>query len=136
MRISDWSSDVCSSDLAGKGRVQNRRYFRLLSQPLCYLKSACLMLGQSDLQGAQPSAGEIAIIGAGRLTESVSRLAQRCPQSRSRCYGAQHQVTVHGYILGAGKNGQIDALADGPEIERRRPRIEHGREHTSTPDTN
>src|SRR3546814_1512009 len=92
MRISDWSADVCSSDVmlqtddhrdptrmaaaiqsegeeaarpskvpfpecvagaAGKGRVQNPRYFRLLSQPLCYLKSACLMLGQSDLQGAQ-----------------------------------------------------------------------------------
>src|SRR3546814_3241953 len=108
--MSDWSSDVCSSDraaaiqnegeeaarprkvpfpecvagAAGKGRVQNPRYFRLLSQPLCYLKSACLMLGQSDLQGAQPSAGEIAIIGAGRLTESVRRLAQRWPQGRSR----------------------------------------------------
>src|SRR3546814_15461416 len=67
----------CGAGAAGKDRVQNPRYFRLLSQPLCYLKSACLMLGQSDLQGAQPSAGEIAIIGAGRLTESVRRLAQR-----------------------------------------------------------
>src|SRR3546814_1785427 len=94
MRISDWSSDVCSSDL---------------------------------LQGAQPSAGEIAIIGAGRVTESVRRLAQRWPQGRSRCYGAQHQVTVPGYIFGAGKNGQIDAMADGPEIERRRPGIVHQR---------
>src|SRR3546814_11094757 len=63
----------CVAGAAGKGRVQNPRYFRLLSQPLCYLKSACLLLGQSDLQGAQPSAGEIAIIGAGRLTEKTGR---------------------------------------------------------------
>src|SRR3546814_470282 len=114
----------CVAGAAGKGRVQNPRHFRLLSQPLCYLKSACLMLGQSELQGAQPSAGEIAIIGAGRLTEGVRRLAQRWPQSWSCCYGAQHQVTVPGYIFGAGKNGQIDAMADGPEIERRRPGID------------
>src|SRR3546814_10573966 len=48
----------CVAGAAGKGRVQNPRYFRLLSQPLCYLKSACLMLGQSDLQGAQPRSEE------------------------------------------------------------------------------
>src|SRR3546814_1252345 len=45
----------CVAGAAGKGRVQNPRYFRLLSQPLCYLKRACLMLGQSALQGAQRS---------------------------------------------------------------------------------
>src|SRR3546814_19846600 len=36
-------------------------------------------------------------------------------------------LTVPGYIFGAGKNGQIDAMADGPEIERRRPGIVHQR---------
>src|SRR3546814_2343923 len=29
MRISDWSSDVCSSDLAGRWRLRSRRLYRL-----------------------------------------------------------------------------------------------------------
>src|SRR3546814_16196084 len=52
MRISDWSSDVCSSDLAGGGRISDRRGCnrRRRPAPLARAEAGLLGIGRGGME--------------------------------------------------------------------------------------
>jgi hypothetical protein len=45
--------------------------------------------------------------------------------------GAEHRIGMADHIFGAGEHGQVDAVGDGGEQQRRRPGIVHDR-HAAT----
>src|SRR3546814_11783356 len=76
MRISDWSSDVCSSDLRGSGKGLVRRRGRTddevdVAGPHAGLRHRLAGRGGAEVGGHLAVGGDVALVDAGALTDPL-----------------------------------------------------------------
>ncbi len=101
--------------------MQYPAYLRLVFQPVGDLHRAELMLPKPDSERPQPSCGEIGVVGAYILAETLSGAGQGLPLRRGRGDRSHHQVGMTGDIFGDRHDREVDALADRLEKEGRGP---------------
>src|SRR3546814_16783618 len=103
MRISDWSSDVCSSDLLGKARARQR------DVPLQHQREAPPHLGArlADSNRAGHIGGAVGILAAGIQQEQLA-LAERAV---ARCAPPVVNDGAVGPRAGEGVEGELAHLA-------------------------
>src|SRR3546814_19098405 len=75
MRISDWSSDVCSSDLAADGGVVSKRRRLAVSLEHCVLQCVGGVLGVAAGDPGEPV--QLAVMAVEQLLEGVPRSEER-----------------------------------------------------------
>src|SRR3546814_10402002 len=102
MRISDWSSDVCSSDLARR-RVDRRRYVALQHDPLATATDRRLLhVGHGREQG----------LGVGVVRTLVERLAVRDLDDLAEVHHGDlgAEVPDHSQVVGDEQEGDVELL--------------------------
>src|SRR3546814_20752218 len=83
MRISDWSSDVCSSDLRLQVGIAQRISRRRMGEAVVDLAPACVVEAQSRFGHAREFADQpLALIGSRRLERHVEHCE---PIGRASC---------------------------------------------------
>src|SRR3546814_11088390 len=112
MRISDWSSDVCSSDLVGRGRP-----------------GAAEDLGIGDLEPqGRPAARAVAVEEAARgaRVHAIFRLERRDRLGRQR-RAPRAVISRIGEFVGAGRDMMVVDYPDTRRSEKRRVGEEVGK---------
>src|SRR3546814_4677606 len=110
MRISDWSSDVCSSDLKGRGRTVNIRSLRYFMKVAEY---GNVTRAAADLHLTQPA-----------LTRHIALLEDELQAKLLMRHGRGVQLTAAGRLVieRAGiLNATIEDLADEPADRETEP---------------
>ena len=96
-------------------------------KPLRDGQRALLMLGEADRHGAQAAAAEPGIVGRRHLPQLITDVAQRRIMAGRGGYRPQHHVAMADDVFRRGEDGEVDALLDRREEQRRRPGVvEHG----------
>src|SRR3546814_6699766 len=99
MRISDWSSDVCSSDLKGDGRVYQQQW----GVAMQYLR-----LLQSNVRDNPPQAALVA-----KLTAELERRGEQLGDAALRANSNQTIAAISKY----------NAVGHDPALDRKSPRL-------------
>src|SRR3546814_7913687 len=113
MRISDWSSDVCSSDLEVGRVVEPRRHL-------------------AESLEARVAVADHAVEGVHRLVGEKARQAEQ-QEPEHRRHEAVGKVLGGGLCGGAGDAGGIEARRVAPDdaADRQAPALPRSEEHTS-----
>src|SRR3546814_6591737 len=102
MRISDWSSDVCSSDL--EGAIGHSSY------PLGSPRTSAALASPVTFTVPPPPAGPAS--GARRVRRLLRHRRSPCGRHGTSCRAETLGLTRHPSLEGAGQKAAIDAAAD------------------------
>src|SRR3546814_9904455 len=112
MRISDWSSDVCSSDLVIETVDAGRGFFRHALDRIDGARKVARLRLEKGLQRAD----ELDLLGIGWFDQRLSRPYPRAPQSEHRDVATVIKGHVGGKVWPALARPVNDATDIGPVV--------------------